>query len=224
MSLNILVADDDDILRGLICDILKKQGYCVIEAKDGKEVLDIYFSSKDISLCILDVMMPIYNGWKVLEEIRKFDETPILMLTALENEQYEVKGLNYGADDYITKPFSYPIFIARVENLLKKAKKELLSVKEYGDLKINNQSHKVFINNENIYLNNKEYRLLYYLTLNKGLVLSREKILYNIWGFDFEGDIRIVDAHIKMLRSKLKHCAEYIVTVRGLGYKFEVKS
>lgn len=222
MSINILVADDDDVLRGLICDILKKQGYCPIPAADGKQSLDIYFSSTDISLCILDVMMPIYDGWKVLEEIREKDDTPILMLTALEDEQNEVKGLLCGADDYIAKPFSYPVFIARVESLLRKVKKEYDSVQEYGNLIINKQTHKVFVYDDEIYLNNKEYRLLCYLATNKNIVLDREKILSHIWGFDFEGDIRTVDAHIKMLRNKLNQCASYIVTVRGVGYKFEV--
>ena len=222
MELNILVADDDDVLRGLMCDILRKQGYNPIEAIDGKQALDLYFSSVEISLCILDVMMPVYNGWQVLEEIRAVGETPILMLTALGDERCEVKGLTKGADDYISKPFSYTVLIARIESLLRKVKKEKEAIKEYGELKIDQKAHKVFVEGEEIYLNNKEYRLLCYLTINEEVVLGREKILSHLWGFDFEGDSRVVDAHIKMLRAKLKKCATYIVTVRGAGYKFEV--
>lgn len=222
MDLNILVADDDAVLRSLLCDILKKQGYCPLPAKDGKEALALYFSGKDIALCILDVMMPELNGWQVLEGIRAVGETPILMLTALEDEQYEVQGLLHGADDYITKPFSYPVFVARIESLLRKVKKEQTSVLRYGELSIDRSSHKVFVGEDEIVLNNKEYRLLIYLTSNANLVLEREQILTNIWGFDFDGDSRTVDAHIKMLRAKLGRCAAYVVTVRGVGYKFEV--
>lgn len=222
MQLHVLVADDDAVLRSLLCDILKKQGYHPIPAKDGKEALDLYFSGTDFSLCILDVMMPEFDGWQVLEEIRAAGETPVLMLTALEDEQYEVKGLMGGADDYIAKPFSYPVFVARIESLLRKAKKEQASVQEYGGLKIDRLAHKVFLDEDEIVLNNKEYRLLTYLTSNQNLVLEREQILTNIWGFDFEGESRIVDAHIKMLRGKLGKYAAYIATVRGVGYKFEV--
>ncbi len=223
MDIKILVADDDDLLRSLLCDIIKKQGYTPIPATDGKEAIDLYFSTLDISLCILDVMMPEYDGWQVLEEIRTVDETPILMLTALEEEQYEIKGLTHGADDYIAKPFSYPVLIARIERLLRKVKKERTSVQTYGALTIDQRLRKVFVSQVEIALNNKEYRLLCYLSTNQNRVLQREQILDQLWGMDFDGDIRVVDTHIKMLRHKLGVCACYILTIRGVGYQFEVK-
>lgn len=222
MLLNVLVADDDKNLCKLICDILKKKGYNPVPAFNGKQAMDLFFSSVDFSLCIIDVMMPIYDGWQVLEEIRSKSNVPVLMLTALEDEFYEVKGLRKGADDYIVKPFSYPVFTARIERLIKRELNQKVSQTEYGNLIIDRNAHRVMVYGNEIKLNNKEFKLLCYLSLNKGIVLSRDMILSNIWGFDFDGDIRIVDAHIKMLRNKIGKCAEYIVTVRGSGYKFEV--
>lgn len=222
MVINILVADDDAVLRQLISDIIKKQGYNPIEASNGKEAMEIFFSSINISLCILDVMMPIYDGWQVLEEIRERSDVPILMLTALSDERDEIKGLIGGADDYISKPFSYPILIARIESLLRKIKKQEKQIIELGKLIVNMETHSVLVDNKSIELNNKEFKLLNYLILNKGVVLSREKILEHIWGYDFDGDIRTIDAHIKMLRSKLQSCGKYIKTIRGTGYGFEV--
>lgn len=166
--------------------------------------------------------MPVYDGWEVLKEIREQSDVPILMLTALGDERYEVEGLSGGADDYISKPFSYAIFTARIESLLRKKKRENESRKTFGKLFIDRSNHKVMVENEEIILNNKEYHLLLYFMTNKGIVLDREKILYGVWGYDFEGDIRTIDAHIKMLRSKLLDCSGYIKTVRGTGYVFEV--
>ncbi len=219
---NILVADDDNIFRQLICDILIKQGYTIIEATDGKEAMDKFFSNEGIVLCILDVMMPVYDGWEVLKEIRKKSEIPVLMLTALNDEVNEVKGLLGGADDYITKPFSYAVFLARIEALLRKTKKQLLDNVAVGGITIDYASHKVLIDGQEVELNNKEYNLLCCLVRNTGFVLSRETILENVWGYGFEGDIRTIDTHIKTLRSKLNRCGEYIKTVRGTGYVLEV--
>lgn len=223
MSINILIAEDDVAFRQLIRDILKKMGYEILEAKDGNEAIDLFFSEENISLCIIDVMMPIYDGWEVLKEIRKKSDVPIMMLTALGDEINEIKGLSSGANDYISKPFSYPIFVARVEALLRIAKKENLKNQNIGDILIDRSKHKVLIGTQEISLNNKEYNLLIYFVNNNGIVLDREKILDNVWGYDFDGDIRTIDAHVKMLRSKLGDCGNYIRTIRGTGYLFEVK-
>ncbi|MDK2843091.1 MAG: hypothetical protein PWQ17_2598 [Anaerophaga sp.] len=222
MDINILIADDDSVFRQLICDIMKKKGYKVLQASNGKEAIDLFFSRTDIALCILDVMMPVYDGWEVLEEIRQNSDVPVLMLTALGDEIYEIKGLLEGADDYIAKPFSYPVFIARVEALLRKIKRQLFEKLAVGEISIDRSTHRVWVANEEIFLNNKEYCLLTYLVENRGIVLEREKILKNVWGYDFEGDIRTIDAHVKMLRSKLGFCSNYIKTIRGTGYMFEV--
>lgn len=223
MALHILVADDDAVFRRLLCDIIKKQGYEVLEAANGQEAIDIFFGRTDINLFILDVMMPIYDGWEVLKEIRERSDIPVLMLTALGDEKHEVKGLSKGADDYIAKPFSYEVLVARINSLLRKAKKESSQNITIGELHIDQSSHKVFIGEDELVLNNKEYCLLLYFIKNKKIVLSREKILFGVWGYDFDGDIRTIDAHIKMLRAKLLHCSSYIKTIRGSGYVLEVE-
>lgn len=223
MSINILIAEDDLVLQKLISDIVRKQGYTPITASNGEEALDVFFDNK-ISMCILDVMMPIYNGWEVLESIREHDtNVPIMMLTALNDEENEVKGLKKGADDYITKPFSYPIFIARLENIIKKMQSKDKEKIVIGNLSFCKETREIFADGEAVELNNKEYLLLEYFIINKDQVLTREKILVQIWGFDYDGDIRTVDTHIKMLRKKLKECGNYIHTVRGVGYQFMVK-
>lgn len=223
IEFKVLVADDDPVFRSLICDILRKQKYIPVEAENGQQAIDIFFSDIDICLCILDVMMPVYDGWEVLKEIREKSDVPIIMLTALGDEQHEVAGLSYGADDYIAKPFSYPVFVARIESLLRKKKRENESRINIGRIFLDRSNHKVMVGDEEIILNNKEYHLLLYFITNKGIVLDREKILYAVWGYDFEGDIRTIDAHIKMLRNKLLDCNGYIRTVRGTGYVFEVE-
>lgn len=221
MKLKILIADDDERLRSLICDILEKQGYETLSANDGEEALELYENNPDISLLILDVMMPNLNGFEVISEIRDSSDVAILMLTAFGDEENEINGLQKGANDYIAKPFSYPIFIARVESLLRKIKKEKSSNILIGDLQIQRGAHKVFVKKEEILLNNKEYQLLDFLVSNSGVVLSRAKILDTIWGFDYDGDDKTINTHIKMLRSKLGVCSEYIVTKKGTGYVFE---
>jgi len=223
VNIKVLVADDDTALRNLLCDILKKQGYGVLSAKDGAEALDVYFDNSNIDLVILDVMMPKYTGFEVLKEIREHSEVPVLMLTALGDELNEVKGLGVGANDYIAKPFSYPVLVARIEALLRKLKLERVADVIYGELEVKRTSHKVFVSGLEIQLNNKEYSLLDFLTQNSGIVLERDKILDTVWGYDYDGDARTINTHIKMLRQKLGACAKYIVTVKGTGYIFEVK-
>ncbi|MFI3231259.1 MAG: response regulator transcription factor [bacterium] len=223
MSINILVAEDDEMLQKLICDMLSQQGYKPIKAKNGQEAIDLFFSNMNIDLCILDIMMPIYNGYEVLEEIRRFSDVKVVMLTALTDEQSEIKGISQGANDYIAKPFSYPIFMARINGLLKSLKEDKSKTITEGFIVVNQINYEVSINEEKINFTNKEYNLLLYLINNKNIVLTREKILDEVWGFDYEGDIRTIDAHIKSVRKKLGICGNYIKTVRNLGYKFEVR-
>lgn len=223
MDTKILIADDDQMLRRLLSDIMKKQGYQVFLAKDGQEALDIFFQERDISLCVLDVMMPVYTGYEVLESIREHSQVPVVLLTALDEETSELKGLKKGADDYIAKPFSYAILLARVENLLRKEMQQLEQMAEKGDLKLDFSGHILWVKGEEVMLNHKEFSLLTHLATNENQVLSREQLLAKSWGFDYEGEIRTVDTHVKMLRKKLGHCGDYIVTVRGSGYKFQVR-
>jgi len=222
MEIKILIADDDPIFRELVCDIIRKEGSIPVEACDGQQAIDIFFGSNDIDLLILDVMMPVYDGWEVLREIREHSEVPVIMLTALGDEKHEVFGLRKGADDYIAKPFSYEVFVARLNTLLRKLKKERLAEIMIGEIKINQSTHRVTICDLEIDLNRKEYSLLIYFIKNRERVLTREQILCSIWGYDFEGDIRTIDTHIKTLRAKLSDCGEYIKTIRGIGYMFEV--
>ncbi len=223
MDIKILVAEDDNIFRDLVCDIVRKEGYMPIEACDGEEAINMFFNNNDIDLVILDVMMPVYDGWEVLKEIREKSEVPIIMLTALGDEKHEVLGLKKGADDYIGKPFSYEIFVARLNNIVKKLKKKFSDEIAVGNLRIYQRTHKVVIDDEEIKLNPKEYNLLLYLVGNVNTVLSREQILDKVWGYNFDGDIRTIDTHIKTLRAKLSEQGDWIKTIRGSGYMFEVE-
>lgn len=189
----------------------------------GKKLLICFFNNNDIDLVILDVMMPVYDGWEVLKEIREKSEVPIIMLTALGDEKHEVLGLKKGADDYIGKPFSYEIFVARLNNIVKKVKKRFSDEIAVGNLRIYQRTHKVVIDDEEIKLNPKEYNLLLYLVGNANTVLSREQILDKVWGYNFDGDIRTIDTHIKTLRAKLSEQGDWIKTIRGSGYMFEVE-
>jgi two-component system, OmpR family, response regulator ResD len=222
MDIKVLVADDDLVLRSLVCDIIKKQGYIPIEAADGRQAVNIFFAAQDIDLIILDVMMPQQDGWAVLKEIREYADVPIIMLTALDDRQHEVMGLKKGADDYIAKPFSYEVFVARLNALLRKVKKERMEIIVAGDIQVDQMTHHVFIKGIETVLDRKEYYLLIFLLKNRKCILTREQILATVWGFDFDGDIRTIDTHIKTLRSKLGSCGEYIKTARGVGYFFEV--
>lgn len=223
MDIKILVAEDDSVFRELVCDIIRKEGYIPVEACDGKEAIEVFFGKNDINLVILDVMMPVYDGWEVLEEIRENSDVPVLMLTALGDERHEVLGLKNGADDYICKPFSYEIFVARLNNLAKKIKREISNELVIGKIKINQGTHKVTVQGADVKLNPKEYNLLIYFIKNINTVLTREQIISKIWGYDFDGDIRTIDTHIKTLRAKLLKQGNYIKTVRGSGYMLEVE-
>lgn len=219
--MKILLVEDDKRLRKLIHDILKKEGYQVIEVGDGSEALKIFFEEREIELVILDIMLPLFNGIEVLSQIRKYSEVPVIMLTALGGEQDEIKGLNTGANDYISKPFSYEVLVARVNAIMRKKIKENESIINEGDIQVNQLTYEVKVAEETVDLNRKEYQLLIYLIMNKKSVLLRDQILDQVWGFDYEGDMRTIDTHIKTLRTKLKSCGQYIHTIRGAGYMFD---
>ncbi|AFV03779.1 Phosphate regulon transcriptional regulatory protein PhoB (SphR) [Dehalobacter sp. UNSWDHB] len=219
---NILIADDEIRMRKLVADFLKKEGYTVIEAEDGKQALDIIHSGQHISLAILDVMMPETDGWTVCREIRKSGQTPVIMLTARSEESDELFGFDLGADEYITKPFSPLILVARVQALLRRTSDPKASVKNLDGLEIDKNRRVVSIDGERVDLSPKEYELLLYLVDNESLAVSREQILNSVWDYDYYGDARTVDTHIKRLRYKLGIKGDFIQTVRGLGYRFEI--
>lgn len=223
MAVSLLVADDDDLLRNLVKEVLEDEGYQVYTAADGQETVDIFWEHPEIALVILDIMMPKMDGIEVLQEIRERTDIPVLMLTALGDSSSELSCLRNGASDFVSKPFHYDILVERVKNLLRLTKAQNLEKMELGMLAIDPVAHKVFVQKEEIILNNKEFQLLEFLVNNQNIVLSREKILDRIWGYDYEGDIRTIDTHVKMLRANLKEAGSYIKTIRGVGYSFEVK-
>ncbi len=221
-KLKILVVDDESRMRKLVRDFLVKQEYEVLEAGDGEEALDIFFEQKDTALVILDVMMPKMDGWQVCREIRRYSKVPIIMLTAKGDEQDELQGFELGVDEYITKPFSPRILVARVEAILRRtnllASEEVLKA---GGIELDKAAHLVKIDGEAVELSYKEFELLAYFMENQGLALSREKILNNVWNYDYFGDARTIDTHVKKLRNKLGEKGNLIRTVWGLGYKLE---
>ena len=222
-ELKILVVDDESRMRKLVKDFLVKKQYKVLEAGDGEEAIEVFFGNKDISLIILDVMMPKMDGWEVCKEIRKFSKVPIIMLTAKSEENDELKGFELGVDEYISKPFSPKILVARVDAILRRANKIGADMTiEAGDIKIDKAAHIVKVKDKEIELSFKEFELLTYFIENKGIALSRENILNYVWNYDYFGDARTIDTHVKKLRSKLGDCGDYIKTVWGMGYKFEV--
>ncbi|MCR5324589.1 MAG: response regulator transcription factor [Lachnospiraceae bacterium] len=221
--LKVLIADDESRMRKLVKDFLTKNNYLVIEAEDGEKALDLFFSEKDIALVILDVMMPKLDGWQVCREIRSESKVPIIMLTAKSDERDELLGFELGVDEYITKPFSPKILVARVEAILRRSNAFSEEPIEIGGIKVDKEAHQVFIDNEPIDLSIKEFELLTYFIANNGVALSRDKILNNVWNYDYYGDARTIDTHVKKLRSKMKDKGDYIKTVWGMGYKFEVK-
>ncbi len=221
-KLKILVVDDESRMRKLVRDFLVKQDYEVLEARDGEEALDIFYMEKDMALVILDVMMPKMDGWQVCREIRNHSKVPIIMLTAKGDEQDELQGFELGVDEYITKPFSPKILVARVEAILRRANLLISEdVLEVGGIELNKGAHQVKINGKDVELSYKEFELLEYFMENQGLALSREKILNNVWNYDYFGDARTIDTHVKKLRNKLGEKGELIKTVWGLGYKME---
>lgn len=218
----ILVVDDEARMRKLVHDFLAREGYQIIEAADGEEAINTFIDTKGINLVILDVMMPKIDGWEVLEAIREYSKVPVIMLTARSAEQDELKGFKLGVDEYITKPFSPKILVARVNAILRRAgagAEEKISV---PGIEIDKSAHKVLIDKKEIDLSIKEFELLEYFILNKGIALSRETILTNVWNYDYYGDSRTIDTHVKKLRSKMGDKGEYIKTVWGMGYKFEI--
>ena len=221
-EIRILVVDDEERMRKLVRDFLTRQGYQVLEAGDGEEAVRIFFEEKNIALVILDVMMPKMNGFEVAKEIRQYSEVPIIMLTAKGEEQDELQGFKIGVDEYITKPFSPKILVARVENILKRYHLVNSDVITAGGIEIDQKAHVVRVDGEPVDLYIKEFELLQYFVENQGIALSREKILNNVWNYDYFGDARTIDTHVKKLRSKLGAREDYIRTVWGIGYKFEV--
>ena len=221
--LKILVVDDEARMRKLVKDFLIKSNYDVIEAEDGSQALDIFFEQKDIALIILDVMMPKMDGWEVCREVRQYSKVPIIMLTAKSDERDELQGFQLGVDEYISKPFSPKILVARVEAILRRTNQlDEEEILEAGGIVLNKSAHSVTIDSKDVELSYKEFELLTYFLENRGIALSREKILNNVWSYDYFGDARTIDTHVKKLRSKMGEKGDLIKTIWGMGYKFEV--
>ena len=220
----ILVVDDESRMRKLIRDFLEREGYQIIEAADGLEAVDTFLAEKDIDLIILDVMMPHMDGWQVCKEIRRESAVPIVMLTARSEERDELRGFELGVDEYIAKPFSPRILVARVAALLKRTKQGIDdTVLKAGGIEIDKSAYQVRVDGEDIELSVKEFELLSYFVENQKIALSRDKILNHVWDYDYFGDARTIDTHVKKLRSKLGDKGNYIKTIWGMGYKFEVE-
>ena len=223
-SVTILIVDDEERMRKLIRDFLAKKDYTIIEAKDGDEAIEKFEDNKDkIDLILLDVMMPKQDGWSVLRKIRQDSKVPVVMLTARGEEQDELFGFELGVDEYISKPFSPKILVARVDAILKRTKKEETKKEEIDGIVIDDEGRTVTVDGNLIELSLREYELFKYLVENKGVALSRDKILNNVWNYDYYGDSRTIDSHIKKIRHKIGKKGKYIQTIRGIGYKFEVK-
>ena len=218
----ILVVDDEQRMRKLVRDFLVREDFRVLEAGDGEEAIDLFMENKDIVLVILDVMMPKLDGWETCKEIRKFSKVPIIMLTARGAEMDELRGFELGVDEYISKPFSPKILVARVQALLRRSGAGDSEVVKLGRIEMDHAAHVVRIDEEPVELSFKEFELLSYFMENKGIALSREKILNHVWDYDYFGDARTIDTHVKKLRAKLGDCGSYIHTIWGMGYKFEV--
>lgn len=223
-KVKILVVDDESRMRKLVKDFLVRKEYDVLEAGDGEAALDIFYKNKDIALIILDVMMPKLNGWEVVKEIRENSQVPIIMLTAKGDESDELMGFTLGVDEYVTKPFSPKILVARVEAILRRTGKteEDSEVLEMGGIMLDKTAHRVLVDGKEVELSYKEFELLNYFMENAGIALSREKILDAVWNYDYFGDARTIDTHVKKLRSKMGEKGDYIKTIWGMGYKFEV--
>ena len=222
-QLKILVVDDETRMRKLVGDFLKKSGYQVLEAGDGSAALDIFFEQNDVALVILDVMMPKLDGWQVCKEIRQYSKVPIIMLTAKSEEQDELLGFELGVDEYITKPFSPKILVARVEAILRRTSaNEGDNILSAGGICIDKSAHSVTIGGQSVDLSYKEFELLTFFMENKGIALSREKILNNVWNYDYYGDARTIDTHVKKLRSKMGDKGDMIKTIWGMGYKLSI--
>lgn len=222
--IKILVVDDESRMRKLVSDFLTRKNFTVLEAGDGAEAVDIFFTTKDIGLVILDVMMPKMDGWEVCRQIRELSEVPIIMLTAKSDERDELLGFELGVDEYISKPFSPKILVARVEAILRRSNRlDANSILKAGKITMDKAAHEVSVDGKTLELSFKEFELLNYFMENQGIALSREKILNKVWNYDYFGDVRTIDTHVKKLRSKLGEQGEYIKTIWGMGYKFEVE-
>lgn len=222
-KLKILVVDDEERMRKLVKDFLIKKDYEVLEAEDGSQAVELFFNDNDIALIILDVMMPKMDGWQVCREIREYSKVPIIMLTAKSDERDELQGFKLGVDEYISKPFSPKILVARVEAILRRTNQlGADNHLEAGGIVIDKAAHMVTIDGKGIDLSYKEFELLTYFMENRGIALSREKILNNVWNYDYFGDARTIDTHVKKLRNKMGCKGDLIKTIWGMGYKFEV--
>ena len=221
-GLKILVVDDEARMRKLVKDFLANKGFYVEGAGDGEEAVDKFFAQKDIALVLLDVMMPKMDGWEVLKTIRKYSQVPVIMLTARSEERDELQGFSLGVDEYISKPFSPKILVARVEAILRRSNASGGDALSVGGILIDKAAHQVTIDGKEVELSFKEFELLSYFVENQGIALSREKILNNVWNYDYFGDARTIDTHVKKLRSKMGDKGDYIKTIWGMGYKFEV--
>ncbi len=223
-KLKILVVDDEARMRKLVKDFLVRQDYEVLEAGDGEEALKVFYENKDIAVIILDIMMPKMNGWEVCKEIRDSSKVPIIMLTAKGDESDELMGFNLGVDEYVTKPFSPKILVARVGAIIRRtSQNDTDEVYEMDGIKLDKNAHLLEIDGEVINLSFKEFELLSYFMENAGIALSRDKILDNVWNYDYYGDARTIDTHVKKLRNKMGKKGELIKTIWGMGYKFDVK-
>lgn len=223
-SVKVLMVDDEARMRKLVKDFLAIKGYRVIEAEDGEQAVDIFFKEKDIGLVILDVMMPKMDGWEVCRTLRRYSQVPIIMLTARSEEWDELLGFELGVDEYISKPFSPKILVARIEAILRRGNAGTGEILEAAGIRVDKDAHEASVDGQPVDLSNKEFELLIYFMENQGMALSREKILNNVWNYDYFGDARTIDTHVKKLRSKLGEKGEFIKTIWGMGYKFEVNA
>ena len=223
-SVKVLMVDDEARMRKLVKDFLAIKGYKVIEAEDGEQAVDIFFKEKDIGLVILDVMMPKMDGWEVCRTLRRYSQVPIIMLTARSEERDELLGFELGVDEYISKPFSPKILVARIEAILRRGSAGTGEILEAAGIRVDKDAHEASVDGQPVDLSNKEFELLTYFMENQGMALSREKILNNVWNYDYFGDARTIDTHVKKLRSKLGEKGELIKTIWGMGYKFEVNA
>ena len=222
MPYKVMIVDDESRIRKLVRDFLERENFYVLEAADGEQAMDLFYENQDVAVILLDVMMPKMDGWQVLREIRETSKVPIIMLTARADERDELKGFELGVDEYVAKPFSPKILMARVEAILRRtntAKEEAL---KEGAITLDKTAHEVRVFDERVDLSYKEFELLAYFMENKGVALSREKILNSVWNYDYYGDARTIDTHVKKLRAKLGNCGSYIQTIWGMGYKFDV--
>lgn len=223
-AVKVLMVDDEARMRKLVKDFLAIKGYKVIEAEDGEQAVDIFFKEKDIGLVILDVMVPKMDGWEVCRTLRRYSQVPIIMLTARSEERDELLGFELGVDEYISKPFSPKILVARIEAILRRGNAGTGEILEAAGIRVDKDAHEASVDGQPVDLSNKEFELLTYFMENQGMALSREKILNNVWNYDYFGDARTIDTHVKKLRSKLGEKGELIKTIWGMGYKFEVNA